>query len=157
MLPNALYAGGMAVAQWAGFQKGYEDAALMVIATAYSGAVTTVMKYAIREGRPYDGKVRESFPSGHTSTAFAFAGIVAAEHGWLYGVPAMAMATFVGVSRINDHKHYLKDVVAGATVGLSCSLGVYYARQEEKSGALGVQIMPQALPDGMAVAGLWRF
>ncbi len=157
LVPNALYVGGMAVAHWTGYKKDYREASLMVMASAYAGVASTVLKYSIREGRPYNSRVRDSFPSGHTTTAFAFAGVVAAEHGWWYGVPAMMMATFVGYSRINDHKHYLKDVVAGATVGLSYSLGVYYSRLEGTSALSGLQIMPRPLPDGMELAGIYQF
>lgn len=157
LVPNVLYVGGMAMAKWAGYKNDYREVSLMVTATAYAGLVTTGLKYSVREGRPYNSRVRDSFPSGHTSTAFAFAGVVAAEHGGWYGVPAMLLATFVGYSRINDHKHYLKDVVAGATLGLSCSLGVYYSRRDDASSLSNIQIMPRPLPDGMELAGIWQF
>lgn len=159
MLPNAVYAGGMTMAQWMGFSHGYQDAYMMVMATAYASVVTTVLKYSIREGRPYDSKVRNSFPSGHSTTAFAFAGVVAAEHGWWYGTPAMALATFVAYSRLNDHQHYLRDVVAGAAVGLSCSLGIVYAQEEERESpnANSFHLVPTAMPDGMQLAASWTF
>jgi len=71
----------------------------------------------------------ESFISGHTSTAFTGAGLVCAHHGRvpLYGGraadgtacgAAIAMATTVGALRIAADRHYLSDVLAGATLGL---------------------------------------
>jgi hypothetical protein len=124
LVPNIIYAGGMAISGYYGNKKGYDRAIGMFKATAYSSAVTTVLKYAAREPRPYDKSVKNSFPSGHTTTSFAFAGYVAAEHGWAWGVPATLMATFVGYSRINDNRHYLHDVIAGATIGWVYGWGI---------------------------------
>ena len=81
----------------------------------------------VREPRPYDGSVRTSFPSGHSTTAFAFASYVTAEHGILpFGVFATGLATLTAASRMNDNKHYLHDVVAGATIGTAYGLGLHY-------------------------------
>ncbi len=56
-----------------------------------------------------------SFPSGHTSTAFAIATVL----GKRYKAEKIAyiLATFVGVSRIILRKHYPSDVLAGAIIG----------------------------------------
>lgn len=58
-----------------------------------------------------------SFPSGHTSTAFASATVVYRHYGWKFGIPALAMASYVGMSRLQENKHYLSDVIAGAVLG----------------------------------------
>ncbi len=66
------------------------------------------------------GRHYASFPSAHTSTAFAFATSVATvyhDHKWVPPV-AYAGATLVGLSRIYDNKHWATDVLAGATVGI---------------------------------------
>jgi membrane-associated phospholipid phosphatase len=58
-----------------------------------------------------------SFPSGHTSNAFALASVLAYEHPkrrWLY----YGLATGVGLARLQQRAHYLSDVVAGATIGI---------------------------------------
>jgi hypothetical protein len=149
-LPNALYAGGMGIAAWAGESGALDHTELMITATAEAVLITTVAKYSIREKRP-DSSNRDSFPSGHTTSAFAFASVVGAEHGWAWGVPAYALAGFVGWSRINDNKHFLHDVLAGATVGTSTGLGVYYARERRRgksSTASNFQIFPVVLADG---------
>lgn len=157
LVPNALYAGGMWIASHYGSALGGYRAEMMFTATLYAALVSTVLKYTIREPRPYNSQVRNSFPSGHSTTAFAFAGIVAAEHGWYYGVPAMGLATFVAYSRINDHQHHLQDVVAGATIGLSCALGIYYTRQDERGKPSALQIRPVPLGDGAELALEWRY
>lgn len=60
-----------------------------------------------------------SFPSGHTTTAFAVASALAQGYKdkWWVGVLSYSMATMVGISRIHDGKHWASDVVAGAALG----------------------------------------
>lgn len=125
LAPNILYSAGMFAHYY--FTKNDESARLgylMAKASFYSGAVTTVLKYSIQQPRPYDRRIRNSFPSGHSTSAFAFAAVVGAEHGWKWGVPAYLMAAFVGFSRMNDNKHLLQDVLAGATIGIGYGIGL---------------------------------
>lgn len=128
-IPNAAYAGGMLLAGAFGNKNGYQRATMMTFATLYSAGVTTVLKYTVREPRPHNGADRTSFPSGHATTAFAFASVVGAEHGYGWGIPAYALASLVAYSRMNDNKHYIHDVVAGATIGTAYGLGIYYLRR----------------------------
>ena len=53
--------------------------------------------------------------------------MVSIHHPWYIGVPAYALASFVGLSRVNDNKHYIHDVLAGATIGTAFGYGTYYA------------------------------
>ena len=101
----------------------YENAEVMFKATAYAALVTTLLKYSIREQRP-NGPNKNSFPSGHTTTAFAFASVVGARHPLYFGIPAYALATLVGVQRMNSDSHYLQDVLGGATIGTAFGLGI---------------------------------
>lgn len=155
LIPNALYAGGMWVASFYDVPLAWKRTLIMVKATAYSGLITTILKYSISEGRPYNTEKGSSFPSGHTSTAFAFAGVVAAEHGWGYGVPAMLLATFVAYSRINDIQHRVHDVVAGATIGLTCAYGIHFVNQENSDSAF--QVLPFPIADGHGLMARWSF
>jgi membrane-associated phospholipid phosphatase len=127
LAPNILYVGGMALAHKSSQAMG------MFKATAYSCSVTTLIKYTAREPRPDNNLERNSFPSGHTTSAFAFSGYVAAEHGWKWGVPATLMSSFVGYSRINDNRHWIQDVVAGAAIGWSYGWGISKLGQKKKS------------------------
>jgi membrane-associated phospholipid phosphatase len=69
-----------------------------------------------------------SFPSGHTSDAFALAtSVTVAYPKWYIIAPAFTWATAVGYSRMHLGVHYPKDVIAGAIVGagsayLSCKI-----------------------------------
>lgn len=129
MIPNAAYALSMLFAGALGDEDGVRRAEVMTLATLYAAGVTTVLKYTVREPRPNDGSDRRSFPSGHATTAFAFASVVAAEHDFIYGFLAYSLAGLVAYSRINDNRHYVHDVVAGATIGISYGLGIYYRRK----------------------------
>ena len=138
LIPNALYIGGMAIASQYGDNKAWDRAVGMFKATAYSSVATSLLKYTIREPRPNDPNEKNSFPSGHTTTAFAFSGFVAAEHGWGWGSAALLLSSFTAYSRINDNRHYLHDVVAGATIGWSYGWGMARLkkqRAEEKNEA----------------------
>jgi membrane-associated phospholipid phosphatase len=66
-----------------------------------------------------------SFPSGHTITAFLVAGVVAyVSPRWR--VPVLALALFVGLSRVAVGVHWPLDVVAGAVFGLVAAwLGIH--------------------------------
>jgi membrane-associated phospholipid phosphatase len=71
-------------------------------------------------GRDAKGKRRySSFPSGHTTIAFAAATVFAKEYKDKVYVPIIAYsaATLIGLSRITENKHWATDVLAGAVIG----------------------------------------
>ncbi len=63
--------------------------------------------------------VNSSFPSGHTTVIFAAATVFAKEYKNTPWVPVVAYsaASLVGLSRITENKHWMSDVVVGATLG----------------------------------------
>lgn len=98
-----------------------------VAATAYAcmAIVNNGIKYTVREGRP-DSSAHNSFPSGHTATAFTGAELVRIEYGPWYGALAYATATAVGVMRVINDRHWSHDVIAGAGLGiLSARVGLW--------------------------------
>ena len=78
---------------------------------------TYFLKHAISRYRPLRQN-QLSMPSGHTSTMFASASVLAHSYGYKVGIPMYLLATLTGLSRINDNKHWLSDVIAGATIGI---------------------------------------
>ena len=60
-----------------------------------------------------------SFPSGHTTVAFAAATVFATEYRDKPIIPVIAYtaATLIGLSRITENKHWTTDVIAGAALG----------------------------------------
>lgn len=83
--------------------------------------VTTALKETIEAHRP-DRSDQRSFPSGHTSTSFAAAATLHNRYGWKIGLPAHAVAAFVGVSRVKARRHHWQDVLAGAAIGEASGL-----------------------------------
>jgi hypothetical protein len=76
------------------------------------------LKFSVRRERP-DGSDNQSFPSGHSASAFATAGVLQRHYGWKAGVPATIVAAYVATARVHDNKHYLSDVIFGATMGIA--------------------------------------
>lgn len=100
----------------------------IVMATSHiiMGGIVQTMKSSINVQRP-DGSNNNSFPSGHTATAFVGAHILFREYKdtspWI-GVAGYAIATGTGLLRVTNKKHWLSDVSAGAGIGiLSAELG----------------------------------
>jgi hypothetical protein len=124
VIPNILYISGSFIyGKFNDEAKAYKRIKLMTKATFYAGVTTMILKRLVAQKRP-DSDNRSSFPSGHTTTAFAFASVVAMEHEWYWGTAAYAMATITAVSRIHDNAHYLHDVVAGATIGTAFGIAL---------------------------------
>ena len=63
-----------------------------------------------------------SFPSGHTSSSFAFAFAVYLLLPQKYGIPAMVLAALIAVSRLYVGVHYPTDILGGIAVGVCCSI-----------------------------------
>jgi membrane-associated phospholipid phosphatase len=77
-----------------------------------------------------DDKYR-SFPSGHSTNAFAFASTVSREtemwwpkSRWYIGPVMYGGATLVGLSRMYNNQHWASDVIGGAAVGTIIGLKV---------------------------------
>ncbi|WP_419172395.1 phosphatase PAP2 family protein [Halobacteriovorax sp.] len=109
-----------------GGARGAKKASHMLQATFYTVGTTVALKSMIHETRPGYPQEHDSFPSGHTSASFAFASVVLAQDGVVWGSLAHLAAIFISFSRINDEWHYLHDVTAGMTIGMSYAWGIYF-------------------------------
>ena len=79
------------------------------------------LKAVVHERRP-TGTADDSFPSGHTASAFGGAGFLQMRYGWTAGIPAYLVAGFVGYSRVESKAHRVHDVLAGAAIGIGANL-----------------------------------
>ena len=106
-------------------QQSYKVVGSLLINTA----ITQAMKYTFKRNRPYQDyptiifpsniEHDASFPSGHTSTAFALATSMSIQYKkWYVVVPAFVWASSVGYSRLYLGEHYPTDVLAGAAIGM---------------------------------------
>jgi membrane-associated phospholipid phosphatase len=80
--------------------------------------VVQVLKFVTNRQRP-DMSNNQSFPSGHTASAFALASVIAREYHDkpLVVVGSYGFATAVGLARIGGLNHFPSDVLAGAVIG----------------------------------------
>ncbi len=152
LIPNLVYMGGM---YWnyksTKNTKSLNRSLLMFKTTLYSGLTTGILKRVVNQKRPHGGD-RLSFPSGHTTTAFAFASVVGLEHNKIWGVAAYTLAGIVGFSRMNDDAHYLHDVAFGATIGMTYGISLHKLQQNQsKDSSTAWSILPA---DGGAIASL---
>ena len=94
---------------------------------AIMAAFVNGIKYTAKEMRP-DGSSANSWPSGHTATAFVGASLLHKEYGltrspW-WSVAGYGVATATGVMRVLNNRHWISDVMSGAGIGImSTELG----------------------------------
>ena len=92
--------------------------------------LTDQLKTHTHVKRPSGGM--RSFPSGHTSHAFALAHIMHREYGetsvW-YSIGAYTCATATGMMRVAKGAHWISDVFAGAGIGILSTEMVYLTHQ----------------------------
>ncbi len=145
-----------------------ETGLLSAAALLHTSLVTTALKAATNRQRPDKGYGRgefwaggKSFPSGHASTSFALATVIAHEY---HDKPlirwgAYGVAATVSASRVTGLKHHPSDVVIGGTLGFL--IGRYVVRQHAAPEAGGVKttlspyVQPATHSAGLSVQ--WNF
>lgn len=106
--------------------------------------VTYAIKESVRRERP-DGSGNTSFPSGHASTIFATASVLAVHFGWKWELPTYVIGAYVAASRLHDNVHFASDVVFGAAVGYIVGHTV------TRHGRSNFAVAPVRVPGGFAV------
>jgi membrane-associated phospholipid phosphatase len=104
------YAFGMAMNE-----EGYEGTRQFIYSFSAMQLSIIGLKSAIDEKRP-DGSDNNSFPSGHTASAFSGATFIHKRYGLKRAAVPYLLAGFTGYSRVYADKHYWHDVVAGAVI-----------------------------------------
>lgn len=139
---------------------------LIFVGVGLPGLATNLLKRAIGRARPemfdaagtlgfqpiLNGYAYESFPSGHTTTAFAAAMVL----GFLaprWFVVGLVYAVGIAVSRLVVGAHYPSDVLGGAVVG---TLGAYAVRNFFASRRWGFEFMPDGRIRQRPVVAVWR-
>jgi hypothetical protein len=123
----------------------------MVIMYALSNAIETGVVYTTKtftERQRPDGSSFNSFPSGHTATAFVAAEFLNQEYKdksiWI-SVGGYSVASLIGFSRIFNNRHWVSDVVAGAGIGMLSTKIVYWTYPYVKKAVIGKNKETQTL------------
>ena len=122
-----------------------------------SGMVTPALKYATGRSRPRDTSDiahfrpfsgASSFPSGHTTQAFAVASVISTHYDetWVK-CSSYTVAGLVGVARSYHDAHFASDILAGALIGTLVGQSVVAYNQPRRSRK--VSLLPEVTP-GMA-------
>ncbi len=103
-----------------------------LISSAIMSVIVQSVKRISMIQRP-NGSGNNAFPSGHTATAFVGAEFLNQEYGYKspwYSIGGYILASAVGYMRIYNNRHWARDVIAGAGVGIGTTKLVYaLARQ----------------------------
>lgn len=135
-----------------------------------SGGASFILKHLFHRHRPGDDNPpnpylwegpfpfttdNTSFPSGHTTTAFAIASVLAQGYKdklWI-GLTSYSVATLVGLSRVYDGKHWASDVLVGAVLGTFVGTVLSKINFNSKSN---FSINPTTLPGGYGMSFIYR-
>ena len=140
-----LFAGTLLYGTLTNESDGRSESWQMVEATGFTAATTYVMKYAAARQRPNKTtdpdqwrSGGDSFPSGHTSVAFAIGTVLAEsgsdQHRWVRRVLGYGMAGYTGYARLKHNAHWLSSTVAGAAIGISTAHFVMNRHDGSSSG-----------------------
>jgi len=116
---------------------------ILGMSSILSDQVVTLLKHGTHQLRP-DGSTYNSFPSGHTTTAFVGAEMMNQEFGWRspwYSVAGYSMATATGVLRVMNNRHWLSDVVTGAGIGILTTKFSYWLYSKWENRRHGRQVL----------------
>jgi membrane-associated phospholipid phosphatase len=146
----ALIAGTGLYAAFIDDRDGYREAWSLIEAGAFSGVTAEALGYATGRERPDAttsanqwGRGGDSFPSLHTSVAFAV-GTVFAESGndeyrWIRRIIGYGVASATGYVRVSENVHWLSDSVAGAALGIATARFVLNRQEARDHAALQFQ------------------
>lgn len=121
-------------------EKLFRNTEVLVGATIINLGITTVLKYTVNRTRPFvtypdifkkSKGGSPSFPSGHTSGAFATATSLSLSYPkWYVITPLYVWACTVGYSRMDLGVHYPSDVLAGALIGAGSAWLTHYVNKK---------------------------
>lgn len=145
-LPAALALGGTWLAATVlGDADGKREARAMLEAAAFSGAAALLLQETAARRRPYETEDRsdwradsDSFPSAHTTAAFAIGAVLAESgndrHRWVRRTLGYGIAAWTAYARMDHGVHWLSDTVAGAALGIATARFVMKRRDATESG-----------------------
>jgi membrane-associated phospholipid phosphatase len=113
-------------------------------------AGTLALNAVIDKDTP-SGDENDAFPSGHSAVAFSSAAFIQRRYGWGGGIPAYAVAGYVGWLRVETDEHDWADVLGGAALGIASS--TLFTHRWSETVALAPWIGPNGA--GIVVNARW--
>lgn len=110
----------------------FNSSRIYLTSTLLMAGTVSILKHSTKSLRP-DGSAYNSFPSGHTATAFAAAEFLHQEFkssSPLLSYSGYLAASATGTLRMFNDKHYLSDVVAGAGIGILSTKAAYWINKK---------------------------
>ncbi len=112
-----------------------------------AAVITTMLKAVVGRHRPRaeegafafkpftSANHEHSFPSGHSSSAFAVASVIAgvSDSFWI-GAASYGLATVVALSRVTNNEHWMSDIFFGSVIGYFVGKGVLALNREPGEG-----------------------
>ena len=112
-----------------------------------------LLKHVVDKKRPdfnSNNPRYDSFPSGHTTSAFMSAAFLERRFGWKVGIPAYLTAVWVGTSRVYAERHDWWDVLGGAIIGAGSSY-LFTKAYKKDNLDIALNLTPQNLELGVKV------
>jgi membrane-associated phospholipid phosphatase len=135
---------------------------LLFESISYSGISVMALRFAFGRARPYNGDSEwdfrwfegsneiQSFPSGHTTVAFALSTVLAEQFGGVWArIGFYGMASMTAYARVRNNQHWVSDVVSGGILGLLTGLYVVDRERERPSNETGLLVTPT--PGGIRI------
>ena len=132
---------------------------IYLMANTMMGITVQSLKATTKIQRP-DGFGTNAFPSGHTATAFVAAEFLRQEYKdkspW-YGIAGYAAATTTAYLRMYNNKHWFRDLLPGAGIGIISTKMAYYIyptikRMFFKDKPMNTVVMPYYLQGGGGIS-----
>jgi len=132
LAPLAIWSNGYFTKDKTMMRNGYKSAITIAFAALFSSGLKISIK-RLRPAKQYPGEIIPrmdtgpySFPSGHTTSAFATAtALTLSYQKWYVAVPAYLYAGLVGYSRMRLGVHFPSDVLGGMVIGIGSGLLVW--------------------------------
>lgn len=137
---------------------------IYLMSNAIMGVAVQSLKDITKVQRP-DGFGTNAFPSGHTATAFVSAEFLRQEYKdvspW-YGIAGYAAATTTAYLRMYNNRHWFRDLLPGAGIGILSTKGAYWLypaikRKLFKDKSMNTLVMPYYQNRGGGVAMVYKF
>jgi len=119
-----------------------------------TGLFTQVLKATVRRQRPHESN--DSFPSGHSSSVFSIAAVVATMYKDTKWVPPVvySLASLTAISRLNKQAHWASDIFFGSAIGFFIGKSIAKFHQDKPAN---LTFVPVVSTEGSSIAILYQF